>query len=189
VVQLEEWFKQYADRGDVGRDGGDTTAQYAEGLADSSELVVVAGSRHGGREVEGAQGLATALAKEVHRMEQLLEAYCTQIDITGGAPRLQEMLLRRYSVGDTVKERHRDTHSLAMLRYWGQFGGGALEWETKAGAVRRVGVGDGDLVVMAGSQLRHGCGAISEGSRYVLVAFYDLPEAAGQPRKTSGACR
>ena len=35
-------------------------------------------------------------------------------------------------------------------------------------------VANGDLVVMAGAQVRHGCGTVESGDRYVLVEFYDV---------------
>ena len=66
---------------------------------------------------------------------------------------------------------------LAVLKYWGSFTGGKLEYELNDGTIRALVVNGGDLVVMAGSQIKHGCGAmqtLQSGNRYASVEFYHV---------------
>ena len=174
VGQIEGWFKKHAEVEGVSRDGGETTARYSEPVADATELVLVASTGRCGcsREVDEAADIMVQLLNARQQMQRLVETYAQELDTTK-TPSLQEMLIRRYREGDATRNRHRDTFSLAVLQYWGDFIGGELEYEVGS-QVASVAVKQGDIVVMCGSRIRHGCGKLLSGDRYALVGFHDL---------------
>ena len=180
--EIEGWFQTYANVDGVGRDGSETTNNYAEPLADPTELVIVASRRNSGTQIAETDAIHNALIQTKWHMTNILDAYTRHLD-GPCAPVLKEAFLRRYTIGDRIKDKHIDSYSLAVLRYWGEFTGGKLEYVLH-GSTKQLSVYDGDLVIMAGSQLRHGCGPLTGGSRYVFVQFYDM-----EPRhKRKWAC-
>ena len=103
---------------------------------------------------------------------RLMDAYTEELDTTM-RPELQELLLRRYKKGDATDNKHRDTFSLAVLHYWGDFGGDNLEYKVGT-QVASVPLKQGDLIIMCGSRIRHGCKESTSGHRYALVGFHNL---------------
>lgn len=166
---IDSIFNEFCEVEGVAEDGGSTTSKYTEDVTNPTEIILVAK----GKQLDEVGGIIAQLTPIRHQMHSLVKAYSSQLDTEKGLT-LREMIIRKYEQGDTVKEFHKDNHSLAVLRYFGKFRGGDLGYHDKSGKVHSVPVSDGDIVVMCGSRIKHGCRDIKSGVRYVLIEFYDL---------------
>ena len=168
VEQIEVWFEKHTNVDGVSHSGNVTTEGYSENLDDETELVLVAS----GEEMVEATDIFARLAHPRQQMRRLMDAFTEELDTTM-RPELQEMFLRRYKKGDATDNKHRDTFSIAVLHYWGDFGGDNLEYKVGT-QVASVPLKQGDLIIMCGSRIRHGCKESTSGHRYALVGFHNL---------------